>query len=142
MLGVIDYFKALVRKHEPGTTELSDREAVTRAYRLISSQEHILVNRFLSYLNRHPRVRMIGGTEADASRVPTFSFVVEGKQSDEITRAADPYRIGIRYGDFYAKKIIKDLGLIEKNGVVRVSMLHYNTLDEVEHLIEALDSIL
>jgi selenocysteine lyase/cysteine desulfurase len=54
----------------------------------------------------------------------------------------DPYRIGIRYGDFYAKKLIHDLGLEEKDGVIRVSLVHYNTKEEVEKLIQALERIL
>ena len=47
----------------------------------------------------------------------------------------DKHNIGIRYGDFYAIQLIKDLGLTSKNGVVRVSLVHYNTLIEVEKLI-------
>jgi selenocysteine lyase/cysteine desulfurase len=54
----------------------------------------------------------------------------------------DPFHIGIRYGDFYAKKIIHDLSLVEKDGVVRVSLVHYNTIQEVESLIEAFERIL
>jgi selenocysteine lyase/cysteine desulfurase len=53
----------------------------------------------------------------------------------------DKHQIGIRYGDFYAKKIIEDAGLIEKNGVVRVSLVHYNTNEEVNSLINVFERI-
>ena len=54
----------------------------------------------------------------------------------------DPYGIGIRFGDFYAKKIIQDLDLTKKDGVVRVSLVHYNTLEEVNALINAFEKVL
>ena len=43
-------------------------------------------------------------------------------------------------GDFYAARCIRALGLAERGGVVRASMVHYNTAEEVERLIRALDA--
>jgi selenocysteine lyase/cysteine desulfurase len=54
----------------------------------------------------------------------------------------DVFRVGIRYGDFYAKKIIHDLGLTDKEGVVRISLVHYNTKEEVEYLIQCFERII
>lgn len=48
---------------------------------------------------------------------------------------------GIRYGDFYARHLIESLDLQKQEGPVRVSMVHYNTIDEVEKLIQAFDKI-
>ena len=48
---------------------------------------------------------------------------------------------GIRWGDFYARRLIDYLGLAPQNGVVRVSMVHYNTIDEVDRLIDVLDGL-
>ena len=42
--------------------------------------------------------------------------------------------IGIRFGDFYAKRLVEALGLQSYGGVVRVSMAHYNTVDEIDRL--------
>ena len=50
-----------------------------------------------------------------------------------------PDRIGIRFGDFHSRRLIEYLGLADQNGVVRVSMVHYNTLEEVDRLIGSLD---
>ena len=83
---------------------------------------------------------MIGPRSSDAaSRVPTISFTVDGRDSREVVRQIDPLKIGIRYGDFYSKRLIEDLGLAPVNGVVRVSMLHYNTPGEIDRLIAGLD---
>ena len=54
----------------------------------------------------------------------------------------DEHRVAVRYGHFYAYRLIRDLGLLERGGVVRTSMVHYNTPDEVEQLIEVLDPLL
>jgi selenocysteine lyase/cysteine desulfurase len=65
--------------------------------------------------------------------------VVEGVRSEAVVRRVDERRIGIRFGDFYARRLIEALGLDQFGGVVRVSFAHYNTLEEVDRLIAALD---
>jgi selenocysteine lyase/cysteine desulfurase len=46
----------------------------------------------------------------------------------------------VRSGHFYAYRAIRDLGLLERGGVVRASMVHYNTEEEVDRLIRGLDA--
>jgi selenocysteine lyase/cysteine desulfurase len=71
--------------------------------------------------------------------VPTISFVVKGRSPESIVRHVDRFQIGIRFGDFYAKRLIESLGLHTQGGVVRVSIAHYNSADEIERLIRHLD---
>jgi selenocysteine lyase/cysteine desulfurase len=109
---------------------------------LMSAHENVIGDRLLTYLNQKANVRIIGLTEAtQAHRVPTISFLVDGVNSSTIPPQIDLHHIGIRYGDFYAKRLIDDLGLIEQGGVVRVSMVHYNTVEEVDRLIECFEQI-
>ena len=54
----------------------------------------------------------------------------------------DQFRIGIRFGDFYAKRLIEALGLAAQGGVVRVSIAHYNTAHEIDRLIGHLDEVI
>jgi selenocysteine lyase/cysteine desulfurase len=68
--------------------------------------------------------------------------VVDGINSETIPPQIDKHNIGIRFGDFYAKRLIEDLGLDKQGGVVRVSMVHYNTIEEVDRLIQALETVL
>jgi len=139
MLGLTDYLQEIARLHFPNETR-NTRADFQRAFDLFSRQEEVLGEKFIEYLQTKSRVRIIGEPTADASlRVPTISFVVEGVKSDEIVAFVDSHHIGIRFGDFYAKKLIHDLGLDAQNGVVRVSLVHYNSLDEVNRLISALE---
>ena len=62
--------------------------------------------------------------------------------SSAIPPRVDPSGIGIRFGDFYARRLIDALGLREKEGVVRVSMVHYNTIEEVDRLLGVLENAL
>jgi len=48
----------------------------------------------------------------------------------------------VRYGHFYALRATRALGLPDEEGVVRASLVHYNTQDEVARLLEALAEIL
>ena len=143
MLGLCDYLSDLAKLHHPDAIEQSLRNRMVQAFELISAYEEGIGERLLHYLTSKPNVRIIGSPHADQDkRVPTISFVVSGVDSATIPPQIDPHRIGIRYGDFYAKRLIKDLELDKQNGVVRVSMVHYNTIDEIDRLIECFEQIL
>ena len=112
---------------------------VAAAFDDIAAHEARLAARLLEGLSSCPRVRVHGDPGADpARRVPTVSFTVEGRTPDEVVRAVDPHGIGIRHGDFYARSLVEELGLAGSGGVVRVSMVHYNTEAEVDRLLAAL----
>lgn len=143
MLGLCDYLSELARVAYGEQAAPDLRTQMVQAYELISVQEEEIGDRFLQYLTSKPKVRIIGQPQANrAVRVPTISFVVEGVNSETITLHVDKYNIGIRFGDFYARRLVEYLGLDKQGGVVRVSMVHYNTLEEVDRLLEALDPVL
>jgi selenocysteine lyase/cysteine desulfurase len=54
----------------------------------------------------------------------------------------DAHRIAIRFGDFHSRRLAEYLDLTENNGMVRVSMVHYNTVEEIDRMTIALDNIL
>lgn len=142
MQGITDYLSAMAQHHYPNKFRRL-RDDLKIAFNLIADHELALNVRLLSWLNQQPGVKIIGHTASDRTkRVPTISFAVEGRNSKEIVEQVDPHNIAIRFGDFYAKKLIHDLGLEPQNGVIRVSLVHYNTLEEVDRLISVLDEIL
>ncbi len=141
MTGLLDYFGQVNDHHFPGTEKDPVRTKLARAFKLIGHHEQKLSERLLRFLAAKSNVKIIGQSSATASRLPTISFVVEGRNSESIVREVDKQHIGIRYGDFYARRLIEYLGLASQNGVVRVSMVHYNTMEEVERLIGCLKEI-
>ncbi|MEL6676670.1 MAG: cysteine desulfurase-like protein [Bacteroidota bacterium] len=140
MLGLIDYLEAAHDLHFPNQGG-SQREKLQRTFDLFSAYEEQLSQKLITYLRNKSAVRIIGSPDySQDKRVATVSFVVENTDSESIVLAVDKHQIGIRFGDFYAKKLIHDLGLEAQNGVVRVSMVHYNTLEEVDRLIAVFES--
>ncbi len=140
--GIADYLEALARHHGCDSGS-SLREHIEYALALTTAHETRLCERLLAFLRDKPGVRILGETSADPRRrVSTVSFSVDGRDSADIPRAVDPHGIGIRYGDFYAPRLVDALGLTDRNGVVRVSMVHYNTLDEIDRLCAVLDRVL
>ncbi len=119
-----------------------DHPGFSPAYAAIERQEHSLTSRLLAFLASEPAVQIVGDPEPGPDRLPTLSFVVKGRRSSEIPVRVDPHGIGIRWGHFYAPSLIEALGLTERDGVVRVSMVHYNTLEEIDGLIGVLSPIL
>lgn len=143
MLGLCDYLSAVAKQHEGDKAAPDLRTQMVQAFDRIAQHEEVLGDRLLNCLTQKPNVRIIGHPTGDRElRVPTISFVVEGVDSSTIPSQVDPHYIGIRYGDFYARRLMDDLGLTAQSGVVRVSMVHYNTLEEVDRLIEVFERIL
>lgn len=142
-IGIVDYLEELgtrVGAPEPAPP----RVRIERAFEAVADHEQALADRLLGYLATRPAVRVIGDTTADkAVRVPTISFVVEGMDSQAIVRHIDALKIGIRFGDFHSRRLVEHLGLIAShNGVVRVSMVHYNTTEEIDRLIDGLEQVM
>lgn len=138
-VGVIDYLEALAQAHGINS---EGRAAVEAAFGLVADHEETLSRQLLSYLKGRPDVKIIGATEADqALRVPTVSFVIDGSSSREVVEQVDPIGIGIRYGDFYSRKLVDDLELPNGDGVIRVSAVHYNTIQEIDRLIDVLENL-
>lgn len=143
VVGILEYYQRLAYHHWGDRTAALLSDQLDQAHALIQDHEVVLSERLLSFLQSKSGVRIIGTPEADpAHRVPTISFTVDGKSSAHIPPQIDRHQIGIRYGHFYAKRLIEDLGLAAQAGVVRVSMVHYNTLAECDRLIALLDPLL
>lgn len=135
-IGAVDYVEALGRKAGAG----EGRAAIEAGFADIAEQERAVTARLMDFLASRNSVRIVGRkSSAIADRVATISFTVEGQDSKTVVGAVDAAKIGIRHGHFYAYRLIDDLGLMGQNGVVRVSMVHYNTADEVDRLIAALE---
>ena len=121
----------------------SRRQRMQAAFDAFAKHEDALAEKLLAFLRGKKTVRIIGHDHVvNGNRMPTISFVVAGKHSETIVRHIDQFNIGIRFGDFYAKRLIEALGLQAQGGVVRVSMAHYNTVEEIDRLIRHLDDVI
>lgn len=139
-MGIVDYLRDVGTSL--GATG-DDRARMQAAFDAFARHEDDLAETVLAWLRGRPGVRIIGlPSVAAGERVPTISFVAEGRRSEDIVRRVDAHGIGIRFGDFYARHLIEALGLQAQAGVVRISIAHYNTAEEIGRLLGALDEAL
>ncbi|MBI1191219.1 MAG: aminotransferase class V-fold PLP-dependent enzyme [Tepidisphaera sp.] len=126
-----------------GVGETPSRELFERAFARVSELESGLLTRLLEYLASKPRVRVVGPASGAAGRVCTVAFVHATRRSSEIATRANEQGLGIRFGHFYSKRLIDELtpefGLLPDQGVVRVSLQHYNSGEELERLFRYFD---
>jgi selenocysteine lyase/cysteine desulfurase len=73
-------------------------------------------------------------------RVSTFAFTVDGLSSQQVAAELGRRDIAVGWGDFYAVEIARRLGL-GPDGVVRAGAVHYNTVEEIDRLLAALDAL-
>ena len=139
LAGMTAYLDALHTHHE-GETNRPLHDRLAAVFERVAAHEEALGAPLLDFLAAKRSVRLIGSPSADRHRrAPTFSFAVAGRDADEIAHAVASHEVAVGAGDFYAARCIQALGLAERGGVVRASMVHYNTAEEVERLIRALD---
>ena len=137
--GIVDYLVALGEQAgETGTV----RRKIEAAYAAITAQENALADRLLDYLRSRNDCRIVGQPQnSDGRRVPTIAFRFDGRDAGDICRAMDEEKIAIRFGDFHSRRLAEYLDLTDHGGVLRVSMVHYNTIEEVDRMTAALDRI-
>lgn len=97
----------------------------------IVEHERRLQETLLAWLAGRDDVTVYGETSPDpALRVPTVSFSVRGWSSKDLVETVEKQtNFGFRWGSFYSVRLVEQvLGLEDsRDGVVRVSMVHYNT---------------
>ncbi|MBI5534451.1 MAG: aminotransferase class V-fold PLP-dependent enzyme [Deltaproteobacteria bacterium] len=115
-----------------------DRSAVIEAFEQMTALEEPLQRTLLEWLAARQDITLFGPAASSPLRVPTFSFVHKSMSSRQIAQAANAAGLGIRFGHYYAHRLCKALGLDPEDGVVRVSLVHYNSPEEVQRLISFL----
>ncbi len=137
--GVTDYLEEIGRR--AGGTG-GRRALIEAAFTAIARQENALTDRLLGWLATRDDIEVIGSARNESGRrVPTIAFRISGLGSGEVASAMDAHGIAIRFGDFHSRRLIEALDEDHDEGVVRVSLVHYNTVEEVDLLIAALSEI-
>ncbi len=145
----IEYLAALADS-EPATWDLMSsleqrgerRERLVRSLTALQSYERELGARLIQGLQAIPGVRIYGLTDPARldERVPTVSFTLEGRSPLQLAEALAEREIYVWNGNFYALSVTSRLNL-EPNGLLRVGLAHYNTADEVDTFLNAVDEI-
>lgn len=140
--GTIGYLAQLGRRiaGEAGLPDpASLKEDARRALLAIGHYERRLTRELLRVL-RDSGAQVYGITDEAhlRQRLPTVSFNMPGLPPHKVARAAARAEIGIRDGHLFVPRLLRRLGLSVSTGMVRVSLVHYNTLAEIERFAEML----
>ncbi|KAF1937934.1 PLP-dependent transferase [Clathrospora elynae] len=114
------------------------------AFPAITEHEGKLQTILLDFLNSRKDITILGSKSSDSKeRVPTIAFTVEGMSSKQIVAEAEKVsNCGFRWGHFYSKRLCDEILGLQPEGVTRVSMVHYNTEEEIRGLVDVLKKVL
>ena len=136
-LAAVDYLADLGRSLDAGAS--GRRAALKTAYRAISAYERDLVQQLIAGLEEIPEVKIWGITDPArlAERVPTLGVTHARLTPIELAQHLADRGIFAWHGNFYALPLTDALGL-EPDGMLRIGLLHYNTAEEVDLLLQVL----
>ncbi len=141
LIGIYEYFENLYNHHFENKN-LSTLEMINKINHLISLHERDIANPILEYLYERKDLNLIGKNKIEnKDRAPTISFYSNKKTSKEISDTLNEFKIATRNDNFYAWRCLQHLGIDTDDGVVRLSMTHYNNYNDTENVLRALAKI-
>ena len=137
--GILDYFEAIYHHHFSDNTSLGNKsQKITSLFRDAETEN---LKPLLDYISSRNDLRLIGPSD-NIIRAPTIAFISKHKEPEEIVKNLATQNIMAGAGDFYAYRPLKAIGIDPEKGVVRLSFVHYTSLDEINSAIKALDMCL
>jgi cysteine desulfurase family protein (TIGR01976 family) len=141
-IGYLEELGTRVSKNEP---LISRRATLAHAMVAIRDYEATLSSRLLVGLARmksNPvKVYGISDSQGMHMRVPTICFKVHGVAPAKVATDLAERGIGVRDGNMYSPRLLTRLSIPSQSGVVRASLAHYNSFEEVDQFLIALREI-
>jgi cysteine desulfurase family protein (TIGR01976 family) len=119
------------------------RERVTCGLQMAAAYERELTGRLLDGLESIKGLRVYGITDRArvSERVPVVSFTLAGHHPRTVATSLAARGLFACDGHYYALALVERLGLAEAGGMVRVGLAHYNTSEDINRLVAALDAL-
>ena len=148
VVAAVDYVASL-----GGGTDVAQsnrRDALEQAWQRIGAHEGAMSSLFLSGLDSIPGVGLYGlslndvdtsesGAHVSQRRTSTFALRKDGLLPAELASRLVQRGVLCCSGNFYALALSEHLGLESVGGFARVGFLHYNTMNEVERVLQAIE---
>ena len=139
--GIYEYFMDVFSHHYQENGQ-NIRSKINRVNDLIAKHEEMIAQPLLNFLNDSKIFNLIGKNYIkNKNRAPTISFTSDKMTSKKISDFLVKNKIATRNDNFYAWRCLEALGIDTNDGVLRISMTHYNSLEEVNRLISVLQKI-
>jgi cysteine desulfurase family protein (TIGR01976 family) len=134
----VEYIATLGRRRD--SSAQTRREALAAAYRATVAYERRLIARLIDGLLAIPGVRIYGITDPNrfSERCSTLSLRIGSHHPTAIATFLGERGIFTWDGNYYALNLTERLGVESQGGLLRIGLVHYNTMEEVERLLAAL----
>lgn len=143
LAGLGRYIEDLHHHHFPDRADRSLHEQTEDMYELFARHEAILTEQVLEFARGRKDLRIVGQQHAERGRrAGTIALIPANQTPDELARSLADQRVAAGAGHFYAVRCLKGLGVDPERGVLRLSLVHYNSRDDVARLIAALEEAL
>jgi cysteine desulfurase family protein (TIGR01976 family) len=118
------------------------RQRLQQTMTAIRDYEQTLSKHLLTGLAQRPRFHVLGVRDLNRlnERAPTISITCKDKSPQPMAAYLASKQIYAWAGNSYALEISEQLGL-EPGGFLRLGMVHYNTMGEIDALLKALDDM-
>lgn len=118
------------------------RQKLVSAMKDIVAHEEQISRYFLQRLSKVESLSLYGTENCDhLKRTPTFALRSSTHSPEQLAKALGEQNLCVWNGHFYALGLVRQLGLEDKGGVLRVGFMHYNTLEEVDRFFDTLESL-
>lgn len=148
MVGTVKYtgttFAPLPMKFEAGTQNFAGAATLTPAVQTAVSfrsqelreNEDAVKAYLLDKLLNDNRIHLYGVPSSLDEKIPLFSFSVTGAHHEDLALIMDKMGIALRSGQMCAEPLMDRFGV---TGMLRASLVAYNTMEEAEYFIACLD---
>src|SRR5579863_6106998 len=128
-----------------GTSRLKTerRAAIESAYAAIHEHERVLLDRIMTGLKKIPGAKIYGITDPARfeQRCATIAVRIENHTPLELATQLGDRGFFTWDGNYYALNLTEHLDVEKSGGFLRIGLVHYNTVEEVDRLLAALRKI-
>src|SRR5579864_7495594 len=137
----VEYFADLGRRVRPEVA--TRRTAIEAAYEAIHDHERGLLERMIAGLKKIPGLKIYGITDPRRfhQRCATLAVRIENHTPLELATKLGERGLFTWDGNYYALNLTEHLDVERSGGFLRIGLVHYNTMEEVDRLLSALREI-
>ena len=141
LIGIYEYLSEIY-DHHFNKKNIKIREKIKKINELFAEHEKEIANPILKYISERKDFILIGKNKiSNKDRAPTIAFYSKKMTSKRISSELVKKNIATRNDNFYAWRCLKYLGIDIDDGVVRLSLTHYNSEEDTRKVINALKKI-
>ncbi len=143
LTAAVDYLAELGRRTDSASAERPRREQIAAAMQAVRAYERGLAATLVKGLLDIPGLRFFGIREPERfdRRTPTVAVRIDGIHPRRIAERLGRQGFFVWDGNYYALNVTETLGVEADGGMARIGLVHYNTAEEVERFLAALNGI-